>query len=267
MTKLIETRNEIQRSVFHCAIILHVVAYVLLVFRLGFAEPSQQVIVLGILLGQCSAATILSSSKRLKPSLRILIPMLSAFIAWYGVSKLFLIGLGDPSTTWWAISLTAQTITTIAGGRAWAWFRTRLARQVDDRSDADMKSYQFPIRALILWTTVAAIGYAIIESGIRSNRWGIQSLGFADCLVMALLGVAIALSAIACVLALATKQWKSVAIRTVITFPVLIGLGWCIHRGAKWAAPDMSSDAKLAIALVMTHSAVVFTMLLVSPRD
>ncbi|QDV88211.1 hypothetical protein [Planctomycetes bacterium TBK1r] len=253
MSESPQRRRRVRRIVLGGVLLIHAVVYWLVVFKLQYFGELRRVIAVGVVLGQCSLVVILSTTVREVKSVRIAMPWMAAFASWYGISQIFYWGLGEAGATWWAIAITVQTIVCIAGAKVLEqhWKQAKIA--VDVGAKTETSPLQFPIRSLILLTTMAAIGFSVIDFGRRRGWWLTDSLEVKECVMMVAVGLMVGLTALMGVFASASRKRLVVAKRLAVLVVSVPLLGFALHAGAVWAGLDGASESMPVIVFLVAH--------------
>ena len=247
--------DPIRSSVSFGVTAVHLAAYLLLVFRSPYLQGTYSFIAVGFLLSQCSLATILAMRGSVPPTIAIALPWVAAVGCWYGLSKTLFWGLGEPGAAWWAIAIAFQVVATIVGMRVFQVAARRASKQDSANHTGTSTTFQFPIRSLILWTTLAALGFAIIVMGQRNRVWSGNSIVAAESVMMSLVGAMLAMIGVLCDIALAQKRAGHVCLG-LLSVILCVGLcSWLLPRGSLWAGLDVTLDAFSAMmTLFSTHA-------------
>jgi hypothetical protein len=233
---------------------VHLAAYLLLVFRSPYLQGTYVVIAMGFLLSQCSLATILSTRSPVPKVISIPLPWFAAVLCWYGLSKTLFWGLGESVADWWAIAITFQVVATIIGMRVIQGSMHRTTESAPSPSKENPTAFQFPIRSLMFWTTLAAFGFAIVMMGERNRMWSGDSVDASESVMMALTGLMLALIGVLCVIALSQKSVAQVCLGLLCVILCVTCCSWLLTRGSLWTGLDASISATAAMTFFSTHA-------------
>ena len=295
-TERTERTEQLPRILLACVSLAHVLVYWLVVFVLFLIEVNDQAIAMGILLGQCSLATVVCTTRKGWWPIRMGLPWVVGALCWYGMWTVLLWGLGDNVIAWWAIAIVVQVFATIIGLRVvdsrgyleqpngqsktanedLAEHATPGSFQSDGNEAAGISGagistpIQFPIRTLILLTTLAAIGFAVISYGQRIGLWSVDAIIHIDVLLMGAIGCALALTTVCVVLALSPARIGSVIARLLAVFVLVAVLGISLMWGAIVIGVADSMDQQMIItilfAILFPHTITVAVSLFVTER-
>ncbi|QDV47119.1 hypothetical protein Enr13x_70280 [Stieleria neptunia] len=257
MTESPQRRRRVRRIVLGSALLIHVIVYWSLGFVLRPSDDVHRVIAVGVMLGQCSLAAILATMFAPGKLARIAITWSAALTCWYGLSTVFYWGLGEPGAAWWAIAITVQTIVCSLGTQVMEQKRRHASASSAVALESGNTPFQFPIRSLIVLTTMAAIGFAVVEVGQRRGWWSIDSLNVHEGIMMVVVGLMVGVTALLCVIALAARKRSVVATRLFAFAGPVFLLAVVLQWGAVQAGMDQSSDPTLAVVLLGTQAGCV----------
>ncbi|MCS7465359.1 hypothetical protein NZK35_01590 [Stieleria sp. ICT_E10.1] len=257
MSEPSQRRRPLRRIVLGGVLAIHVLIY----WSFGFASRSSddvhRVIAIGVMLGQCSLAVILATMFGSGKLARIAIACSAALACWYGISTVFYWGLGEPGAAWWAIAITAQTIVCSVGMEVIERKRSHSSTLSANALESGSTPFQFPIRSLIVLTTMAAIGFAVVDFGQRRGWWSTESLNVQEGIMMVGIGFIVGVTALLCVFALASPKRHVVAARLVAVAGSVLLLASLVQWGAVQAGMDRSADPTLAVVLLETQAACI----------
>ncbi|PAY20303.1 hypothetical protein CKO51_06555 [Rhodopirellula sp. SM50] len=260
-----QRRRQFRRMVLGGVLAIHVFIYWSLAFALRSSDDVHRVIAVGVMLGQCSLAVILATMFVSGKLARIAIACSAALACWYGISTVFYWGLGEPGAAWWAIAISVQTIVCLVGMEVIERTRSHCSTSSAVALQSGSTPFQFPIRSLIVLTTMAAIGFAVVDFGQRRGWWSTDSLNVQEGIMMVVVGFIVGVTALLCVIALASPKRHVVAARLVAVTGSVLLLAILLQWGAVQAGMDRSADPTLAVVLLGTQAGcIVITLSIVN---
>lgn len=236
-----------------CVVVVHILGYYWLAFAAQFPGELQKAAAIGGLLSQCSLTAVLAARGSGAKLLRILIPWLVAFACWYGLSRLIHWGWGESLAAYWAIVIVVQTLICVTGARLVYGYMLRYFEHSVPDGKATMTPIQFPIGSLILWTTLAAVGFAIVVYGHRIELWSTESLNVVEGVMMLIAGLVIGLTAVLSLIALSTDRILMALLRLIVVIPLVAAFAVALAWGIRYAGVDPSLTAEPVIILLVTH--------------
>ncbi len=266
MSESPQTRRQVRRIVLGGVLLIHAVIFWLLVFEFRLSDDHHRVIAVGVLLGQCSLASIGAMKFVTAFPARIALSWSAALACWYGISTIFFWGLGEPGAAWWAIAIAVQAIGCTVGMEVIRRSVKPFYGSSAIAAESGARPLQFPIRSLIVLTTMAAIGFAVVGFGQRRGWWSTDSLNVNESIVMVGVGFTIGVTALSCVIALASRKSHVVAGRLVGVAAIVVILAILVKQGAVQAGMDQSTDPSLAIVLLGTEVVCIVITLTVVDR-
>ncbi|MDV6032149.1 MAG: hypothetical protein F9B45_19095 [Phycisphaera sp. RhM] len=266
MSESPQTRRPFRRIVLGGVVLIHAIVYWLVVFELWLVDVHGRVIAVGALLGQCSLVAIGAMRFVTAFPVRIALSWSAALACWYGISTIFFWGLGEPGAAWWAIAITVQTIVCTVGMEVVERRVKPFCGSSVIATESRTTPLQFPIRSLIVVTTMAAIWFAVVDFGQRRGWWSTDSLNVTESILMAGIGLTIGVTALSCVIALASRQSRVIAGRLVVVAAIVVILAILVNWGAVQAGMDQSADPSLTIMLLGTEAVCILITLTIVDR-
>ena len=274
MTGWLQRADPIRFVVGLAALVTHALLFGFFVLGRMIFDDQWQVLIIGFFLGQNSLVAMIASAGRGQTLLRVALPFAAAGLCWYGMCCLLTWGLRESAAVWWAIGIFAQTSLIIVGVKSLSVLmgqqglcEQRFSGPGEAASDGEpadgSESLQFPLRTLIILTTVAAIGFAAIEYACRVQLLAFDSVNLSESTMMIVIGAILAFGAVASFFANAFKKRRWMLLAWLLVLASVIPLAYLLDWGALRAGLAGESDPKLAIELLMMHAMTITVTLVV----
>ena len=208
---------------------------------------------LAVPLFQVSLLAMLPTLWKLSLISRFAVPTLGALAGWFVLSRILPWGFGDDATAGWALAIAVQVLTIVLAIETYRRFQSR-GLDGDLQEDRGI-SLTFGAQAIILWTTVCALGMGFIQYGRATWQWSIESvLEWEFLAVMPLIGLVNGVVALmSCWIFNANCLWRVVS-RMVITTIIAVFLAALLYNAMNWMATGPVLSLAESLVLVTVQS-------------
>lgn len=221
---------------------------------------------LAVPLFQVSLLAMLPTFWKLSLISRFAVPTAGALAGWFVLSRILPWGFGDDATAGWALAIAIQVLTIVLVIETYRRFQCR-GRNGDLHEDLG-RSLTFGAQAIILWTTVCALGMGFIQYGRATWQWSIESVWEWEFLaVMPLIGVVNGVVALmSCWIFNANCLWRVVS-RMVIATIAAVLLAALLYNSMNWMATGPVLSFSESLVLVTVQSVLLSLSVLVLRVD
>lgn len=248
------------RVLRHAVWSVHVFAFAYIAFQSNYLGNERRTLAIGFLVGQCSVLTVIATLGYVDRWRSVLMPWLVGGITWFGISRVFMWGSDEEISVTWLFGIIVTVLITIAVVRLLDV--CVLASAASGNSDL-ITPKRFLLSTLMIWTTIAAVLFAIPSFGQRLRLWDTTAIDGQMLSLMLCVGIAFAVTSAACVWSVAKPRPLSVVLRLSVAALFTAAVAITMHRIAEAfgspGGPKPTSELRVFGAHATT---VALTMLL-----
>ena len=254
------------RLVRHLVGAFHSLAFVYWVFFANYLGFEDRVLVVGLLIGQCSVLTALATLGYFQSHWGKVTPWCAAGIAWYGISRVLMWSPREELAAGWLIGILMSVLATIAGVRFLEW--RCFATDTPSLGKHELITpARFPLRTLIAWTTIAAVLFSIPQLGQRLGQWDATTLGGKTLGLMLSVGVGFAITTTIGIWAVSDRHLVWMIFRLGLAAALTVGVALTIDQISHVFGLDNDPSPASVIRLFgMQAATVALTFRLVGAR-